>query len=778
MGIRIKPPVFALLWLLLLALPSLAVANANQSDSALTEHWRQTYQELAAGDFPRAATDLALFDIYQDLELRSDDIEQLLQDDESSEAQQFTLWQDTLALLRVRAELIDAAPSRSAGKIVGFGPSGVRNMQLELRLYRLSAGIKEQHLYSGFGSFSKDMLLSPVPLLIAILEILFIVAFFIYWRRRCVPAIVKFNHVDNGDKRTLPQWVSWWYLRLRKPLEWFLLLSAVFAIAADLLFFVRFFVYQTIVDWLLLGAVAIYFIDTALGYRSSSSNNEIAERRLKSLKLIGYTIIFIGLISSALESLELAWGTIEHWFKTLYWLVMLPVAYTLLRWWRPYVFERLRQRRYRDMTVAKMLLANKDAPLSILYTLAGILFLMVYQLASMILTSVSEQELVRSWMAYLFRIEVARQSAKDDNSGYQPISSQLESCFGLHTPSSYYNSDVAAAERRIIADKCIDARPTIGVVYAARGMGRSHFLRSLAEQLSDQKQTVIVQAPLGDFSDLLPAIGKALGLEQDAPSRDIVNTLKEDVPRVICIDDVQRIITPTISGLKELDRLVRLMRRSSSTVSWVMTIETSCWRFIELARGERFLFDREIALPPWSEKNIAGLISARNKQAEVEPNFSTLVLPRQMGRGDEPEEKAAMSSYARILWDYSKGSPGITLLLWQQSLFEGQLNEFGELDPNGEKHIIVRLFDIPDAALLDSMRVTSLLVLRAIMQLEQGTKDEIASCINLSSEEVVDALRRLSSAGYLISCDGYYQIVWSWYHAISTVLVRQHLLRL
>jgi hypothetical protein len=309
-------------------------------------------------------------------------------------------------------------------------------------------------------------------------------------------------------------------------------------------------------------------------------------------------------------------------------------------------------------------------------------------------------------------------------------------------------------------------------------MGRSHFLRSLAEQLSDQKQTVIVQAPLGDFSDLLPAIGKALGLEQDAPSRDIVNTLKEDVPRVICIDDVQRIITPTISGLKELDRLVRLMRRSSSTVSWVMTIETSCWRFIELARGERFLFDREIALPPWSEKNIAGLISARNKQAEVEPNFSTLVLPRQMGRGDEPEEKAAMSSYARILWDYSKGSPGITLLLWQQSLFEGHLNEFGELDPNGEKHIIVRLFDIPDAALLDSMRVTSLLVLRAIMQLEQGTKDEIASCINLSSEEVVDALRRLSSAGYLISCDGYYQIVWSWYHAISTVLVRQHLLRL
>ena len=124
---------------------------------------------------------------------------------------------------------------------------------------------------------------------------------------------------------------------------------------------------------------------------------------------------------------------------------------------------------------------------------------------------------------------------------------------------------MAAAERQIIADKCIDARPTIGVVYAARGMGRSHFLRSLAEQLSDQKQTVIVQAPLGDFSDLLPAIGKALGLEQDAPSRDIVNMLKEDVPRVICIDDVQRIITPTISGLKELDRLVRLMRRSSST---------------------------------------------------------------------------------------------------------------------------------------------------------------------------------------------------------------------
>ena len=143
-----------------------------------------------------------------------------------------------------------------------------------------------------------------------------------------------------------------------------------------------------------------------------------------------------------------------------------------------------------------------------------------------------------------------------------------------------------------------------------------------------------------------------------------------------------------------------------------------------------------------------------------------MVLPRQIDMQDETEEESASRGYARILWEYAKGNPGVALYLWSQSLFK---------DEQGKT--VVRLFDIPSLSGLESMSVTLLLVLRAILQLELAHKDEIARATNLSSEEAVDALRLLMSKCYVERAEGnLYTISWPWYRAITTVLNRQHLL--
>ncbi|ROS01840.1 hypothetical protein EDC56_2288 [Sinobacterium caligoides] len=762
-------PAFLLLYAVFLSLPCFADSDVQ---------WQSRLQQLERERFPEAGVDSALREIYRDLNQK---IKALDKQGEAVEGERLQAdWQQVRAILNVRAELL-ATGSHSAEKMLGFGPAGVRNLQLEIRAYQVLLRVISDRSRTGWQQFSADMRLSPIPLIYALVQAVLVIVLFVMWRRRIVPRLKAYSKQHSGSERPIGATLIWWYLRIRSPFEWYVFLTILLGIVSSLLFFVPMGIVTGILDWLLLGATAIYALDTLLGYgfHGARGDDEKAVLRLRSIKLVGYVVIIIGLLSSLLTSLGLVWGTIGSWFSAVFWLISLPVVAVLLRWWRPYVFKTLRRRHYRKAPLVGWALEHQSGALSLVACLLGGLFIVIYRLGIYILTLVNEQEMVRTWMAYLFRIEVARQSAKDrDLQQMKALPTEALAHFEPNVLTDYVDDSIAVDQRLELAEICRDDKPTISVVHAPRGMGRSSFLTALAKDMQGDKSVALVQTPCGDFSTLLPAIGEALGLDAAAPMRDIVNLLKEDEPRVVFLDDVQRLIKPTINGLKELDRLVRLMRHSSAAVSWVMAIETSCWRFVELARGERFIFDREITLPGWNERQIAELIEARNKAAAIDPNFSALVLPRQLNRPADSEVEAALGSYSRILWEYSKGSPGISLFLWQQSIFIGRLNDLGEPDDQSDEQVVVRLFDIPSTASIESMSVTLLLALRAIMQLEWASKEEVASCINLSSEEVIDTLRRLVSGGYLVADDGRYSVAWPWYHAITTLLTRQHLLRL
>jgi hypothetical protein len=674
-------------------------------------------------------------------------------------------------LVDQRKLLVAAAPEHVRMQLLGFGPEGVRNMQLELHwLNSLSSGLQ---LRRGWYKFLSDIHLSPMAVLSAIFQILFAISIFCYWRFRYFSKIkASLSNEGVGLEKQPNQIIKsilWRYQRIHNPFEYWLLLTFSLGVIAELWDFINFAPVQTILNWFLWGRVIIQLVDSfsAARYRRSHRKDEQAKLRFRSVKLLGYAFIVTGMLLALINTLGAGGGTLAAWIRVSFFWAVVPIFIIILRWWRPVVMKQLAASEHRDRVIPRWVSTRSSGLISLFAVIIGGGYLILIWLSHQILQVAGEREIVRSAMAYLFRVEVARQSAKEQerNKLIQVDANEFPE-FDLGYVCKTWQDSVASEELMRVVASCESEKSTINIVYADRGRGKTSFLKRLELEIQNDLKVVMVQTPSGGgFAEILEELADVIGMGEDSGVRDLAAELKDANPMVILLDDVHRIIKPSIGGLKELERLVRFIRCSSQNISWVFAIEASSWQFVARARGERFLFDLELELPRWQEVQIAELIEMRTKISGLSVSYEGMVVPRQLDILDEPEKEQLSSGYARILWEYSKGNPGVALYLWGQSLF---INE--------EETTLVRLFEIPDTSGLDGLSVTLLLVLRAILQLEQAVKVDVARATNLSSDEVVDALRLLTNKGYIIRSDAnFYSIGWPWYRAITTVLNRQHL---
>lgn len=705
-------------------------------------------------------------------ELRQSQRELVIEQDNS--VQRFIHAQEQLnTSLDERAQLIATLPVDQRAKVLGFGPQGVRSFQLELRVLWARAHSTPLLLKRGIYQFIQDIQLSPMPIISAIFQWLLGMGAFIYWLRAIVPSIADIAKGKNLDKdkrlSASLQTLCWWGIRIRRPLEWWLFLSFTLSVIGELLIFLNLSPLQVMVNWLLLGTAFILLIDTlgASRHRRRRRKDAQAKLRLRSIKWLGRVFIVTGLLLSLIDVLGISGGTVGAWIRVLFIWAVVPLLIIVLRWWRPVVMENITKPEHQGRPVAHWVAARPKGIISLLSTTVGGVYLLLIGLSKWLLSIASEREIVRSAMAHFFRVEIARQSAiEQQRNKLEHFDTTGISAFTNEHQTSHWLDEVMQAELDALSHSCNKERPTINVIYAGRGRGKTSFLKQLEQQQQAQRRCIYLACNKGaSFADMLPALGTALEVEEPEIARNVVAAFKDCDKMTVLLDDVQRLITPTIGGLKELDRLVRFIRRASPNISWVLSIEAASWRFVERARGERFLFDLEQELPRWPEEQIARLLEERTAEAGLEVSYDGMELPRQLDTGEDEEEQTS-KGYARIVWEYAKGNPGVALYLWSQSLF---------VDESGKT--VVRLFEIPDTSELERLGVTLLLTLRAIVQLEAAHKDDIASATNLSSEEVVDALRLLVSKGYVDrDSDNFYSINWPWYRAVTTVLNRQHLL--
>ena len=782
-------PCLYLFLLLFVSLPAhsttpLLVDESTTTDlSPIAENWSASYTELQKKNFPVEDLSAQLLEI-NDL-LANLNIKAFIQAPAFEDATNQDWHIKKLAyqrqrraynnLLSVRQDLLHALPENTGERLMGFGPQGIRQLLIEFKLIHLSTQLSTAIDYRSVIAFISESRISPVPLVGTLVQLLAILVGFLYWRKKGLNTVVTSL---SSQQSTLLNNIAAFYLAIHKPLERGLLLYLIITITLETVQSLH----QNIISQIYLQLWAVKVLQRSGSYLFSFSSEKIKSLNIRTLDLLLSYVVSILVTHSAINFYHLTDAVLAHNINTAFTLLGVAALAYLLHIWRDYTFTRLQHPEFSNNRLLTWLDGNQKGLKSYILVFMGLVYLAAILSLRYVIKKASRYETVNLWLTYLFRIEVARQhSHAIQNMDLQLLAESELETFSLGFESQVEVSHVDDALKDKVEGLSFADRASICLLHAPKGSGKTVLLKQLtcSETLTkNDYKNLYVRCPTGGFSTLIETLAIHLSLDKELgegeefnSARAVVNALKDMPNTLICIDDIHRLVTPSIGGLQELDRLVRLMRRASGNIAWVLSIDSAAWRFVERARGERFLFDLEEMLPKWNEKNIAELIIHRVEESKIELDLSNFVMPKQINQNTN-EDDATLTRYSSILWEYSAGNPGAALQLLSQSLFHND-------QQTSANTAILQLFDINDDNELKQLSVTLLLILRAIMQMEYAAKDDIARCANVNTDEVIDALRLLRSKGFVLRNDNNeYYLNWFHYRDITTILSRQHLLAL
>ncbi|MFO7562742.1 MAG: AAA family ATPase [Enhygromyxa sp.] len=730
---------------------------------------------------------------------------------------------DIVMLNRARLILLDLASAELRDRMTGFGSDGVIQAKREIEQIMLELRYRALALPRIGRTLLKDFETSPLPAVFGLLKLGFAFLLFRYWRRRAPELLERlrkdFLTRESGDPRVngVIALGLWYVERIRKPLEWLALFTVLFRVLLAGGSVLEIEVLWLVVLWLNLGAAVILFVDAVAAHENmlyGHGSTLSAQLRIRSLRLVGLTVVLTGLVLSLTEEV-VGRGAIHKWVRSLVWLAAIPIVLVLIRWWRDYVFRIIQgDKEIPDNALVRWIRANTEGWASFpAATIAGA-YLFGRGLARWSLRRATSLETTRRLLAWMFRREVARQAnaragaevealpiAPEHYAEFEPAK-VVEDVAALSEPMQAIAADLLA---EIVALKT-SQRGTLSALIGERGAGKSTFLRRLAAMLEEQGEaqaegqgqpepseeppsadqhpefgrlTVrVIQCPPGGFSMLARAIAESIGLSRNASREQITEELSRQTPLVFLIDDAHRLVRPAIGGLAGLDKFAEFAREVSGDASWIASIGAASWQYVSRARGDHVFFDQVLTLRAWNEQQIGQLIRDRCAAAEIDPNFSDIVIPRQFdvatvaeGESRPSEAQRAELGYFRILWDYAKGNPAVALHFWRESLWIAADDE--------QREVKVRLFQEPRTAALEEVGATMHFVLRAVVQLEVASPADLVACTQLPPADVADALRFALARGWIDRVGSYgdrYRVTWRWYRAITDTLRRQHLL--
>lgn len=671
---------------------------------------------------------------------------------------------------RLRLQLVPYLSSARRSQITGFGPVGVRQAGAELELMSLSLRYRMATWPRVISKLGRDLSTSPVPVLFALGQLAVLALVFWWWRRRADGVLERLHQGFAEPQRATrsSRWLealTWYLRRIRQPLETLVFLRLFLNVLAGLVPLPEAEFVWIAAQWLLGGMIVVRLIDAMAARRGSKTRgaDPTSELRLRSLRLVGLTIVFVGLLLALTEQ-SVGTGAIYHWVLRTCWLLAIPIVWVLVRWWRPTIFQRLQRRRHQT-PLTRWVLARQESRISPIAAALGGIFLLVEGLYRRLFRRLSDFEAGKRALAYLMRREVERQSRLVHEEKLTPLETELYSQFVAMPPPAALIDDVGAESVGHLVDLALSPDPTLVALVGERGSGKTLFTARLMQKM-EPGAVIRVECGAEGRASVRPALRRALGLDEDATTEQLTEAVRERSPSLVVIDNGHHLVRPVIGGLSQLDRLLAFMRGVGGRTSWVVTLDSPTWQHVHRARGERAVFDLVVKLPAWSEEQIGRLIDTRAELFGLRPSFEGLVLPRQPDEDVElSQEERQKRAYTRILWDYVKGNPSLALRFWAQSLYRGE-----------DERVVVRLFRTPPMEELESLPPTLYFVLRAVVQLDGASPKDVEACTLLTEDDVADALRMARTRGWIAFQDGRAKVTWRWFRPIKTVLHRRHLL--
>lgn len=690
-------------------------------------------------------------------------------------AQAETVSRQVATLNAARLLLLEHVGEPLRSRVTGFGVTGLEQVAGAMDQLRMQVQWRLRALPRATQEAKARFLQAPLDAVLALIYLAGLLVIFRWWRRNA-DAMLDRGSLHWETRRPATRFThgvatGFWYLRrVRKPLEWLLLLVAIRLIAGEAARLPEARLLWMVLKWLLLAGMVVQGVDAVVERFTTRAGLDADERqaatelRRKSLRLVGLVVIVIGLTLGVIREV-VGPGTLFAWVGKLTWLLVLPAIILLVRWWKPTVFERLRAWP-RKPALADRILARPDGFQGNLGAAVGGAWLLGRGLYRYLLTLVGGASAYRKAHAYLFRREVQRQALLREQVEELPLLSGPAAAAlapdGTATP--WVPGPIDAALDDVVA-KVRRPAPHLIALVGERGLGKTAFLGALQLRVADPVNLGL-SCPGDDFAGLLSRLAVALGLEENAGEAAIRSALIDRNPMLIAIDDCQRLVRPAIGGLEAMARLVELARGLPLRATWVLALESPAWHFLSRALAPQPMFDRVVTLPSWSEDRIADLLATRTTRTGITPRFDSLV--HDAGAPPEAllgEEARTQRGFFRMLWDFSGGNPAVALHFWQTSLRQR---------PDGVVQVL--LFDAPASEEVERMPLQVMFVLRALVQMERATAEALATATREPLHEVRDVLRFGTEAGWLVQDQGTYRLSWQWYRTITRVLSRQHLL--
>jgi len=679
-----------------------------------------------------------------------------------------TLGQAIVIMNKSRLRLLDMLSDARRESLEGFGYDGIAQVKREVHQMVLEARFNLLSLPREATERYQQLRSAPGPALAGLLELLFLILFFRWWRKRADTTLEELRRtwLQKRPQTAMTRGIStfaWYLRRIRKPLEWLLffgILARIIARAgqvADTKYL------HIVIRWLAVGAFVVQLID-ATASRQGFSSESLDKLRFRSLRLVGVSVVVVGLSLSLTET-AVGKGAIYAWVASTFWFLAIPIGLILVSWWREIIFERAKARG--ASRFLQWVAAHDHGLLMHPAAVLGGAYLLIEGVIGFFIRRVSELAPLRRLVTYQLR-RGAQKSATSmpTERGTEPLPAYQLEAFAPGPPTAAglvtsYMSDRVHAMRALVRS---DKRAVVAIV-GERGLGKTTFLGRVTGDL-EPEVLCAVQCQPGGFPVLLAQFARVLELPEASTEEQILEALQKRAPRVIAVDDAQRLVRPLIGGLEDFDHLTRFMRLVSPEARWLIAIGKPAWHYIRRARGDRSAFDQVVDLKPWEEPQLAALIEQRTREAGIDPNFERLVVPRQVQTAPMSDEERTKRDFYRILLDYSDGNPEVALHWWKASLYRRP--------PDDTVH--VRLFQGPTASQLDDLPSNFYFVLRSVIQLELAIERDVIACTDLSPAEVADALRAAWMRGYIEDRDGLYHVDITWYRAITGILRRKHLL--
>ncbi|MCG6404440.1 ATP-binding protein [Vibrio fluvialis] len=691
---------------------------------------------------------------------------------QSDELNWFNLQQTYLSLAslsRSKQHLLSLTDGFTRDQYTGFGPDGVKQFQVEWKQMQLNLEYLMLFQIRSFESMLGDLLISPVPFIWSICKVLLIYFLLIGWLRNSKHLIDLFwqSYLKDKQSPSLLARVIWYISSANKAIAWLIAITLSLQVLSAIKSLQHLVYLEIFIWWIWGGAIAVSLI-LEFTYRSShTSNKALIALRLSTIRRIVWTVIITGVVLQ-LSMRTLGKGTIYTWILTTMYLWFLLMIISVLSLWRERIFAVVEKTPDKPLWVMWAMGKKNTLLLRIPATLVAMVWLTINGIERRLIAALSNYTFFSQALAYLFRIEAAKQTtniAADQN--YVRV--RGDETFEYILPGSFDSAlvDYASEEMKQLSRYLPTDSPALCVVTGERGVGTTTLLYKILNKVKNA-EPLYLSCPYSGYNELLSLLALSLGLDEDATEVQILAYLrKSGQTYLIAVDNAQRLVKPMVGGLSSLMRLTNLLRRSKKNHRVVMALEKSSWRFVDRARGERLLFDWVTVLPRWSEKQLAELLDSRiNPDVEHPVSFDGLVVPKQWGQEESSDEERAKQGFYRILWHYSDGNPTVALRFFRRSLNRNKETQ----------QVVVRLFHTPESQELEKMPKPMLAVLRSIVQLEIASPEELSECTQLTVPEVIGIMRYFESRGYIEWAEDKTRVSDHWYRTITNVLDRQHLL--